>query len=374
MIVTISDESNYLLSVTKYMILSLAKYMPNEKLFVIIVNGEGKYDDVIKQWHPNLYIEHYKINGDNKKGLYFTFMVLPLYNLLTKYNEPLIYIDGDTIIRNSLDSLFDELLNVDIMVRYRPNLDFIGPIGSKYGARINSGIVALSNNKIVKEFVKEFRNKIINFIDSGKEPIAWNKEKTSLTGVDQELLWLLIEEYKDKIKFFPLNDKYNDSYFISSSSIWHAKGVTRTYPEYLIECYKYGRKDVNIVKEYIRLYYRKFKKLVKSFLMEPLESFKIKELEDILQSVEIKSIVIVNSDFYLDNETVLKNKLIECYDTDPVIYYKNKIKLKNKNILHKYIVYDTQSIKNQNINLLICEEKNLKVTTLLDYETKIIKE
>lgn len=374
MIVTVSDESNYLLNVTKYMVLSLSKYMPKEKLSLIIVNGTGKYDNEIQNWHPNLLIKHYEIEDDNNKGLYFAFMALPLYDLLMEYEESLIYIDGDVIIRQSLSALFDDLTDYDVMVRYRPYLDFIGPMGTIYGARTNTGILALSNNQRVKEFIKDFKDRIITFIQEGNNPIVWNKEKTSLTGVDQELMWILIDEYKDSINFSPLDDRFNDSFFKDDSIIWHAKGITRTYPEYLIECYKYGRKDINILKEYIILYYRKFKDFVKSFLIEPKESFYIKELADIFKSINVKSIIVVNSNFYLDNEDLLKDRDIKCYDTDPAIYYKNKTILDDKKINHKYIVYDTQTINSDNIDLLIYEQKNVKVISTFNYVTTIVKD
>jgi len=233
--------------------------------------------------------------------------------------------------------------------------------------------IKLKNNSIMKEYAKRLKENIQNYLDTKKDPVYYHKDIHLVTCIDQEMIFTTYLEMKDKIKFFPLNNIYNDTQYTKEGIIWHAKGVHRTYPEYLIECWKYKREDVNIFKEYLRLYYRKFKRFIKSFLIEPPENFKIKELEDIINSLEIKSIMIVNSDFYLDNEDVLKDKLVECYDTDPVIYYKNKIKLKNKNVLHKYIIYDTQLIKKKDVDLLICEEKNLKVTTLLNDETKIIK-
>lgn len=376
MIVTVSDESSYLIETTKYMIISLANCMPEERLFVVIVNGKGIYDNEIRNWHPRAEILHYSFNAEQKNKTYFIFMSLPLFDLLSSYDEPLIYLDGDIIIKESFDKLLTSLKTNDsiIMVRYRPYIDFKGPLGTVYGAKVNSGVLALSNTPLIRKFVKDFKNRITEYITSDINPISWNSEKTVLTGIDQELLWLMIMEYNDKIKFIPLDDKYNDSYFIGNSKIWHAKGVTRTYPEYLIECHKYGRKDVNIVKEYYRLYYRKFKRLVKKFINKPIESFEIKELVDILKSVDIKNIIIVNSDFYLDNEKLLENKNIECYDSDPVIYYKNKGLLKNKGIFHKFIVYDAEQIEKQQVDLLFCEEKNLKITSLIDYETKIIKE
>lgn len=375
MIVTVSDESNYLLNVTKYMVISLAKHMPSEKLFVVIVNGRGKYDEIVKKWHPNLVILHYKLELENKKGLYFCFMALPLYDLLSKYDEPLIYIDGDVIIKDTLLPLFKELDKYDLLVRYRPFLDFNGPMATKYGARTNSGVLALSNKPEILEFVLEFKNRIINFIKDGKEPISWNEQKTSLTGVDQELLWLLIMEFKDKVNFFPLNDRYNDSYFNSDSAIWHAKGIARKSPEYLMECHKYQQNNINVIREYARLNSQKFKKFIKGFLIEPNETFLIKELGDILSTTLVKKVVIVNSNFYLDNEQILKNKDIVCYDTDPVVYYNNKYILENKRIEHHYIIYDTQTIEiNEQVDLLICDTKNKKVSNNINFKAKINKD
>jgi len=372
MIVTVADEGTYLINVTKYMILSLAKYMPEHKCCMVIINGNGKYDNEILKWHPNIFIKHLRFKEGLGQGIYFTFMALPLEDLLEEYNEPLIYLDGDIIIRNSFSKLFDELNTYDILIRYRPYLDFVGPLGSIYGARTNTGVLVLANNKRTHSFVKKFKIQIVEYIKNNISPIAYNEGNTVLTGIDQELIWTLIEKNKHSIKFFPLNDIYNDSYFSKEGIIWHAKGVSRKYPEYLIECYKYGGKDINIVKEYSRLLYRKFKRFSKKLLQRPKRTVDLKSLRKMLNSPNLKKIIIVNSNIFLENEALFKDKYIKCFDSDPVIYYKNKNILINKKINHRYIIYDIETIECDTVDLLICENKNIKIVSNIQYKKKFI--
>ncbi|MBA5762803.1 hypothetical protein H2O73_10645 [Vibrio sp. 404] len=373
MIVTVSDESNYLLNVTKYMILSLSKFMSDEKLFVIVVNGSGRYDEKIATWHPNLSILHYEVKLENKRGLYFSFMALPLFDLMSKYNEPLIYIDGDVVIRSSLAPLFEQLKEYDLLVRYRPFCSIQGPMGTKYGGRVNSGVLALANTPQVLELVSEFKEKIMTFIEEGHDLISWNKEKTALTGIDQELLWVLIMEYKDKLNFFPLNDKYNDSYFKSDSVIWHAKGVARKKLKYLMEC---NRLDGSYIKYFFRKMfsiYVDLKAFIKSYLIETGESYQVKELEDVLLRGSIDSVVIINSSFFVENRDTLLGKGVICYDVDPVIYHNNKEFLEG--IPHHFVVKDNDIlIREREIDLLIYEESNEYMVSNANAKVVVVKQ
>lgn len=372
MIVTVSDESDYLLNVTKYMVISLAKFMPNENLFLVIVNGNHKYDEEVKKWHPKIHILHYELKLENKNGFYFSFMALPLFDLMSKFDEPLVYIDGDVIVRSSLTPLFEELNEHDVLIRYRPFCDVQGPMGTKFGGRVNSGVLALANRPQVLDFVAEFKERIITFINEGNEVISWNKERTALTGIDQELLWVLIMEYKDKLNFFPLNDKYNDSYFKLDSTIWHAKGSARRSSIYLKECYKLDKKYIKFFYNLLFSVYRVSKNFIKSFLVDPPESFRIKEIENILLIESIDSIVIVNSSFYIENKDILKNKNIICYDIDPVVYYNNKFYLDGMS--HHFIVRDNEIVNSTGeVDLLIYEESLEYIVSNVKAKNLVVK-
>ena len=377
MITTIVDET-YLYREARYLLASIYKYMPNEKIYLFLVNCDYKVKEDVLKWNPNTTIDFrvFNVPKEQYKSYMYVMMTFVFDWLLNKIKtkENIVYLDADIVLKGNLNSLYNDLGKYDLMFRYNPFNRIKGPTSDEFGGIMNNGCVAMKNNNIMKEYSKRLKQNIQNYLDTTKDPVIFVEDVGVITCIDQEMEFTTYLEMKDTIKFFPLDNIYNDTQYTKKGIVWHAKGVHRTYPEYLIECYKYGREDVNITKEYIRLYYRKFKKLIKSFLIEPKESFQIKELEDILKSIKVKNIIIVNSDFYLDNEKLLKDKKIKCYDTDPVVYYNNKKKLEEQNKSHSYIVYDTQSIKSESIDLLICEKKNMKVTTFLNYETKIIKD
>jgi hypothetical protein len=375
MITTIVDEGQYLFNMTQYLIRSLAVHMPSEHFCLVVVNGTGKYEKEILSWHPNLIIKNYTLDvkKEHERGYQFCYMVLPLHDLLLEYPEDLIYMDGDIVVRDSLQPIFDDLKKYDFMIRYRPFLETHGPLSATHGAKVNSGVTAFANNEKTQLFTLEFKNRTIEFLEKNGDPIRRNKNHNTLTAIDQELLWLLYLEFQKKISFFPLNDKYNDSYFTREGVVWHAKGIARTYPSYKIECYKYGNKQVNIWKERSKLYYQRFKQAIKNILAEPSTPFKIEELEDILKACSCEKIIIINSDFYTHNVNILDDKKVICYDINPAIYYKNRDFLQKKNIPHFYEVYDCPNIIRENSDLLICEKKNENLFYQINSSSKLIK-
>ncbi|QKF66484.1 hypothetical protein AVENP_0925 [Arcobacter venerupis] len=377
MITTIVDKT-YLYKEARYLLASIYKYMPDEKIYLFLVNCDEHVKKDILNWNPNVIIDFriFDVPKEQHKSYMYVMMTFVFDWLLneTKIKEDIIYLDADIVLKDSLKDLYSQLEKHDLMFRYHPFNRIKGPTSEEFGGIMNNGCVVMKNNLVMAEYSKKLKQNIQNYLDTKKDPVIFVEEAKVITCIDQEMEFTTYIEMKDKINFFALDNIYNDTQYTNIGTVWHAKGVHRTYPEYLIECYKYGRKDVNITKEYLRLYCRKFKKLIKSFFIEPAESFEIKELDDIFKSTDIENIVVVNSSFYLDNIVLLKEKTIKCYDTDPVIYYKNKNILKNSNIFHEYIVYDTQYIEKNNCDLLIYENKNTKVILLLNYEIKITKD
>jgi hypothetical protein len=377
MITTIVDKT-YLYKEARYLLASIYKYMPDEKIYLFLVNCDEHVKKDILNWNPNVIIDFriFDVPKKQYKSYMYVMMTFVFDWLLNeiKIKEDIIYLDADIVLKGSLKDLYTQLEKHDLMFRYHPYNRIKGPTSEEFGGIMNNGCVAMKNNLVMAEYSKKLKQNIQNYLDTKKDPVLFVEEAKVITCIDQEMVFTTYIEMKDKINFFALDNIYNDTQYTDIGIVWHAKGVHRTYPEYLIECYKYGRKDVNITKEYLRLYYRKFKKLIKSFLIEPVESFEIKELEDIFKSTDIENIVVINSSFYLDNIILLKEKNIKCYDTNPVLYHKNKNILKNSNIPHEYIVYDTQLIEKNNCHLLICENKNTKVILLLNYEIKITKD
>jgi hypothetical protein len=377
MITTIVDK-NYLYKEARYLLSSIYKFMPNEKVYLFLVNCDKDVEKDVVKWNPNTIIDFRTFDVPKKlyKSYMYVMMTFTFDWLLNeiKISEDIIYLDADIVLKGSLEKLYKDLEKYDLMFRYQPFNRIKGPTTKEFGGIMNNGCVAMKNNEVMKKYAKKLRENIQNYLKIGKDPVIFVEEAQVITCIDQEMEFTTYLEMKNKIKFFPLNIIYNDTHFTKEGIVWHAKGTQRRAPEYLIECWKYGKDDVNLFKEYLRLYYKKFKKLIKNFLVEPKMDLYIKELEDILSSIEIKKIIIINSDFYLNNKKVLQNQKFEikCFDTDPVIYYKNKEKLKKENIFHKYIIYDTEKIEDT-CDLLIYDKKNLEIIFTINYKKQIYK-
>jgi hypothetical protein len=224
------------------------------------------------------------------------------------------------------------------------------------------------------KFTKNFLERIISFVESGKEPIRWNEAKTAITTIDQELSFSLYFERREKIKFFPLEDKYNDSFLKNDSIVWHGKGVVRNFPKYLLESRKYGNRNFSYPEAGLKYLYKNLTTLIRNFLEEPEEDMRVKELADIFEEVNIREAVIVNSDFYFDNKKLLEKIKVKCYDADPVIYFKNREKLEKSGISHEYLIFDTETIERQETDLLMYEQKNGRLVEGIVSGLKIVKD
>jgi hypothetical protein len=376
MITTVVDKK-YLYKEARYLLSSIHKHMPNEKVCLFLINCDSGVQKDVQKWNENTIIIYKKINipREQYKSYMYVMMTFVFDWLLSevKIEEDIIYLDADIVLKGGLHDLYSELNRYDLMFRYHPFRRIQGPTSKEYGGIMNNGCIAMKNNSLMAKYSKKLKQNIKNYLDTGKDPVLYVEKNEVITCIDQEMVFITYLEMSENINFFPIDDIFNDTHFTSFGIVWHAKGVHRSYPEYLIECCKYGRKEINLTKEYLRLYYRNLKKFIKGFLIEPAEDFYIKELKEILNSIEVKSTVIVNSNFYLDNRDLLKNKNIECYDTDPVVYYKNIDALQSNNISHNYIVYDTQNIDSKDIDLLIVEQRNLRVISKLNCKNKILK-
>ena len=377
MITTIVDKT-YLYREARYLLSSLYKFMPNEKIYLFLVNCDKDVKDDVLSWNPNTIIDFrvFDVPKEQYKSYMYVMMTFVFDWLLNekKIDDDIIYLDADIVLKGSLSSLYKSLDEYDLMFRYHPFNRISGPTSDEYGGIMNNGCVAMKNNNIMSLYAKDLKYNIQTFLDTKQDPVIFLEHAKVITCIDQEMEFTTYLDMKDKIKFFPLDNIYNDTQYTKKGIVWHAKGTQRNAPQYKIECYKYGRRDINIFKEYGKLVFHKFKKMIKYFFIEPEESFYIKELEDILKSIDVRKIVVINSDFYLDNENQLKSKNIICYDSEPVRYYKNKKIFDIKNISLEYIIHDTEFIKSEDVDLLICEEKALKITKYLNYKTKILKD
>lgn len=242
MLLTASAYDKYFFDETQYLIKSCAKFEPNQKFYLFLINAAKSVDKEIKKWHPNIIIEHAEFKYDPKKwrGLMCSARTIPLEKALTTYKEPIVYLDSDIILRGSLTALFDQLKVYDLIVRSRPNLKTKGAAGTEHAGKFNSGVIAISPSDMGLNFIKEYNKRVRNHIKSRK-PIDFI-DNGIYTAIDQEYLYLVYLDMKSDLRFRHLDIKFNDPYFNDESPVWHGKGVARTALKYKREKSRYESK------------------------------------------------------------------------------------------------------------------------------------
>jgi alpha-N-acetylglucosamine transferase len=154
--------------------------------------------------------------------------------VLQEYKEPVLYLDSDMLVMGPLDELFGELEAYDLLVQYRPQADVSGAGGTRFAGKFNSGVIAIRPSDVGIEFARQYDRRITEWIDTGKQLCKYDEDSGIETCIDQEFLYLVYEEFKDRLKFAPLPDKFNDSRFRPGSVIWHGKGVARKRLPYVL--------------------------------------------------------------------------------------------------------------------------------------------
>lgn len=119
---------------------------------------------------------------------------------------------------------------------------------------------------------------------------------------------------------------------------------------------------------------KKIKYFLKSFLEEPTQGYEIEELEDILKSFSIVDVIIINSGFYRDNQNLLHDKNIECFDVDLEVYKKNKLFLENERIKHFLITDNIIKTNKLEVDLIILETANKMLSSLIEPKLVIEKD
>lgn len=241
MIITACDK-NYL-SEAEILIKSCARQEPNQRFYLYLVEGTPDQVLLVQSWHPNIIVEctawPYK---DQKFGMMYCLRSIPLRKVLEQYREPTIYLDSDIILRTNLKSLFEMLEHYDVIVRYRPGLNYIGAAGTPHGATFNNGVIAIRASKQGIRFAQEYDLVLEKYLLSGKPLTTYNQKLGMKFVVDQELLYVVFESMKDHIVFEPLPEIFNDARFNRKSVIWHGKGAARKHPAFVIEKKRYKQK------------------------------------------------------------------------------------------------------------------------------------
>ena len=235
MLITACDDKY--LSEAKILIRSCARYEPNQRFYLFLVNSDSVPDLTIKRWHPNIIIERvtWPYDAERWRGIMCSARSIPIQNTIERYHEPVIYLDSDTLLRGPLTGIFQALETCDLMVRFRPDLEHVGAAGTPYGSTFNSGVIAIRPSAAGMHFAQEYNRLLQEFLASGKSLEVYRQEYRIRFVVDQELLYVTYLRLQDEIVFRPLPAKFNDAKFDPSSIIWHGKGSAREHPQYVLE-------------------------------------------------------------------------------------------------------------------------------------------
>ncbi len=220
----------------QYLIKSCARHAPDVRFHLFLVNSSEDRVANLRRIHPKLDVQHVSWPRDAARwrGIMCCARSIPIAELTATSHEPVIYLDSDIILRKSPVGLFKELEQHDLLIRLRPNMTQIGPVGTPHAAKFNSGVIAIRPNPSTIAFAEEYNNTMRAWIDAGKPIIEWREEDKTDAYIDQEFLYLAYEKFKDRLKFKPLPDEYNDAKFHPESTIWHGKGRARRHPAYRV--------------------------------------------------------------------------------------------------------------------------------------------
>jgi len=327
-IATVCDEGDFLFRVTQPAIRSFARHMPTHSFCLVLINGTGRHEEEIRSWHPRLILRNLplEIRPEHLRGYQFCYMTLPLNDLLREFDEPLVYVDADTLLRGDLSPVFDMLSAYDLVVRCLPFQQLPGPTTQVDGARVNNGCLGLANNERTRRYTAELRDRVIAYLNGGGDPALVVEKTGTVTGLDQELLWVIYREMRDAIRLFPLDDRFNDSQMQAHSVLWHAKGTARRNPRYLYEAARVCRRRADM----IRLWPKKlamdiFRGLRTWQWRRNLRSFfRIPKIGRIVAGAPRRRLLVINSGFLRFNPELCQFDSIDCVDVDPCWYYENR--------------------------------------------------
>lgn len=235
MLITAVDDK--FLPEASYLIRSCWRHEPTQRFYLFLVNSSEERLEDLQNFHPNLIVEHVRFDTDvpSFKGIMCCARTGPIYHVLEKYKEPTIYLDSDIILMKPLKGLFEELKTYDLLVSYHPQAKVKGAGGTEHTGKFNSGVIALSPTEAGLQFVRQYHRRVQDWIESGRPVDIPPEENNGIYAcIDQEFLYTVYEEFKDKLKFKALPDKFNDTRFRPASVVWHGKGVARKCLPYVM--------------------------------------------------------------------------------------------------------------------------------------------
>jgi hypothetical protein len=240
MILTAVDDGY--LDEAAVLIKSCARYVPEQRFYLYLVNSTAARVAPLEAVHPRLIVEHVTWPRDPAtwRDRMCCARTVPLLHVLQTYGEPTLYLDSDTMVRGSLDALFALLDTHDLAVLHRPEIELRGAGGTLDGGKFNSGVIAIRPSAIGLEFAAEYDRRVRAWIDSGRPAGYVDPQRNVYSAVDQEFLYTTYLDFQARLSFAPLPAEFNDARLRPGSTIWHGKGTMRSRPLYVLAKLSYG--------------------------------------------------------------------------------------------------------------------------------------
>jgi SAM-dependent methyltransferase len=381
MIVSVANEGPYLEQYTCYCLRSAYRSNPDRPFHMFLVNHTGAYDELLKDMHPDVVIRNLPLDlhpdfADTPHKVGYAFKSLTLSLALDKADQPVIFVDGDILIRGSLDPLYEQLKRADLSVRYLPHLVRQGLLSKNHGTRVNTGVIGLAPTSPARAFAADLYQRTADWLATGKPAGGFDNKWKVNVGIDQEFFFLVLQDHRGDLVFEPMNDAFNDAYYMPDSPIWHAKGVGRCDYRYQSACRSLiddRSLSAGILK--LKAAERSAKDWVKRLIHDETDLL-VPGLDLILRDLALKRVLVLGSGLFRDNADTLgqliQEAAVSCIDTDPAAYYLNKDKVatRGSRVEHRFLdIHDpdqTQKLTRDAWDLTIAEKKEALTDLGLD--------
>lgn len=233
MLVTAAD-SDYLMKETRSLVKSCARFMPEEAFLLYLVNVPYEWDERLKKWHPHLHLYHADVQESEEAVIkkMYSIRSAPMRLAMRMGDPAIIFLDGDMVLRGSLQPVLKRLHTIDLTIQYRPHLKMPGPGGDMGSAVFNSGFIGVRCSEVGCRYVERYHEQIEAHLAAGKPGRIFVPDAKVYSYIEQEFLYTTWKELEHELLFEPLDVRYNDAHFCPDSVVWHGKGTARAHPLY----------------------------------------------------------------------------------------------------------------------------------------------
>lgn len=233
-ILTTATCDNDYLDVLKVFLVSMAINTKQQYLICAdLINGNEDIYNRLKKIYGNLKINHIEFPKADwrvrENLLPLMYKRLPrMYEMMNEGYGQILSIDCDSIIRGSIDGIWDSV-EPDV-IKILERIDKRKEKKKKFFTRFQAGVHIFGNSVSIREYYKAFMDELGD---------KWEFK------VGQAAIYTVYLKFKDKIKLVQMPEAYNDSKFRNDSIIWHCKlshfsetPFQNEFKKYLIEANK----------------------------------------------------------------------------------------------------------------------------------------